>query len=62
MQIALDETVLARARANGIRSFIDEQRFIARDEIDGTQTARQLRRQVIAGDFHYGSAARSSTT
>ena len=57
MQIALGETLRARARADRIGRFIDEQRFIAGDaDRFGPECRARLRREVVAGNFHCDDA------
>ena len=56
VQLALDEPLLARRGANGIRGFVDEQRLVSGHEVDRLELTGQAGSEVVAGNLHFGGA------
>jgi hypothetical protein len=58
MQLALDESLLARGRAHGIRGFVDEQRLVSGHEVDRLELTGQVGSEVVAGNLHINPCRR----
>ena len=52
VQLALDESLLARRGANRIRGLVDEQRLVSGHEIDRLELTGQAGSEVVAGKLH----------